>query len=70
MAEGKKELEIHYREDPLLYVLRDECNRIAAASGYRNELEQEFCNKKSASHMKETMYDRQVKSDFRQLASV
>lgn len=51
MAEGKKELEIHYREDPLLYVLRDECNRIAAASGYRNELEQEFGNKKSASHI-------------------
>ena len=37
-----EEVEIHYREDPPLYVLRDECNRIAAASGYRNELEQEF----------------------------
>lgn len=36
------EVEIHYKEEPPLYALRDECDRIAAASEYRNELEQEF----------------------------
>lgn len=37
-----EEVEIQNREDPLIYALRDECDRIAAASGYRHELEQEF----------------------------
>lgn len=37
-----EEIEIQNKEDPLLYALRDECNRIAATSQYRYELEQEF----------------------------
>ena len=37
-----EEIEIHNREEPPVYALRDECNMIAASSGYRNELEQEF----------------------------
>lgn len=37
-----EEVEIQNREEPSVYALRDECNRIAAASGYRHELEQEF----------------------------
>ena len=37
-----KEVEIHYREDLPVYALRDECDRIAVASGYHNELEQDF----------------------------
>ena len=37
-----KEVEIQNREDPPVYALRDECDRLAAASGYCNELEQEF----------------------------
>ncbi len=36
------EIEIQNKEDPLLYALYDECNRIAATSQYRYELEQEF----------------------------
>lgn len=37
-----EEVEIQNREDPPIDALRDECDRIAAASGYRHELEQEF----------------------------
>ena len=37
-----EEVEIQNREEPPVYALQDECNRIAAASGYRNELEKEF----------------------------
>lgn len=37
-----EEVEIQNREEPPVYALRDECDRIAAASGYRYELEQEF----------------------------
>ncbi len=37
-----EELEIQNREDPLVYALRDECDTMATASGYRNELEREF----------------------------
>ena len=37
-----EEVEIQDREEPPVYALRDECDRIAAASGYCNELEQEF----------------------------
>lgn len=37
-----KELELQDREEPAVYALRDECNKIAAASGYRDELEREF----------------------------
>ena len=37
-----EEVEIQNREEPTLYALRDECNRIAAASAYRDELEQEY----------------------------
>lgn len=37
-----EEVEIQDREDPFVYAMRDECNRIAAASGYREELEKEF----------------------------
>lgn len=36
------EIEIQNKEDPKLYALRDECNRIAAVSSYRHDLEQEF----------------------------
>ncbi|HBA51155.1 MAG TPA: hypothetical protein DCZ91_25815 [Lachnospiraceae bacterium] len=39
-----EEVEMHYRENPSVYALRDECDRIAADSGYCNELEQEFGN--------------------------
>ncbi len=39
------EVEIQNREEPSVYALRDECNRIAAASGYRRELEREFGNR-------------------------
>jgi len=37
-----EEVEIQSKEGPPLYALRDGCNTMAAASGYRNELEQEF----------------------------
>lgn len=37
-----EEVEIQNREDPPVYALRDECDRIAVASVYRHELEQEF----------------------------
>ena len=37
-----EEVEIQNKEEPSVYALRDECSRIAAAFGYRNELEQEF----------------------------
>ena len=37
-----KEVEIQNREEPPLYALRDGCNRIAAASAYRDELAQEY----------------------------
>ena len=37
-----EEVEIQDREEPPVYALRNECDRMAAASGYRNELEQEF----------------------------
>ncbi len=37
-----KEVEIQNREDPMVYALRDECDRMAAVSVYRAELEQEF----------------------------
>ncbi len=37
-----EEVEIQNREEPPVYALRDECDRIAAASGYCNELEREF----------------------------
>ncbi|MDE7222195.1 MAG: hypothetical protein K2O34_00260 [Acetatifactor sp.] len=37
-----EEVEIQNREEPSVYALRDECNRIAADSEYRYELEQEF----------------------------
>lgn len=37
-----EEVEIQNKEEPPVYALRDECNRIAAASGYRYELEREF----------------------------
>ena len=37
-----EEVEIQNREEPSVYALRDECDRIAAASGHRHELEQEF----------------------------
>ena len=37
-----QEVEIQDREEPQVYALQDECNRIAAASGYRDELEREF----------------------------
>ncbi len=37
-----EEVEIQDREEPSVYALRDECNRIAAVSGYREELEKEF----------------------------
>ena len=37
-----EEVEIQDKEEPSVYALRDECDRIAAASGYRPELEQEF----------------------------
>ena len=37
-----EEVEIQNREEPPVYALCDECNGIAAASGYRRELEQEF----------------------------
>lgn len=36
------EVEIQDMEDPPLYALCDECNRIAVSSAYRYELEQEF----------------------------
>ncbi len=37
-----QEVEIQNREEPEVYALCDECNMIAAASGYRDELEREF----------------------------
>ena len=37
-----EEVEIQNREEPLVYALRDECDRIAEASGYHCELEREF----------------------------
>ena len=37
-----EEIEIQNKEGPPVYALRDECNAIAGASGYRHELEQEF----------------------------
>lgn len=37
-----EEVEIQNREEPSVYALRDECDRIAAVSEYRHELEQEF----------------------------
>ena len=40
-----QEVEIQNRQEPSVYALRDECNRIAAASGYRYELEREFGNR-------------------------
>lgn len=39
---SSEEVEIQNREDPSVYALRDECDRIAAASVYCRELEQEF----------------------------
>lgn len=36
------EVEIQDREEPSVYALRDDCDRRAAVSKYRNELEQEF----------------------------
>ena len=40
--QGLEEIEIQNREEPSVYALRDECNGMAAASGYRKELEREF----------------------------
>lgn len=37
-----QEVEIQNREEPLVFMLRDECNAIAATSQYRHDLEQEF----------------------------
>ena len=37
-----EEVDIQNREEPSVYALRDACNGIAAASGYRHGLEQEF----------------------------
>lgn len=37
-----EEIEIQNKEEPSLYALRDECNRIAAVSEYRDALEKEF----------------------------
>ncbi len=37
-----EEVEIQDREEPPVYALRDECNKIAASSEYRSKLEQEF----------------------------
>ena len=37
-----EEVEIQNREEPSVYALRDECNRIAAVSKYHAELEQEL----------------------------
>lgn len=39
---GLKEVEMQNREEPALYALRDECNRMAALSHYHDELEREF----------------------------
>lgn len=45
-----EEVEIQDREEPFIYALRGECERIAAASGYRHELEREF-GKQIFAHM-------------------
>lgn len=37
-----EEVELQDREEPSVYALRDECNKMAASSEYRSELEQEF----------------------------